>query len=302
MDISEIIKSVDDLRKRAHERAKLLKNEIEKINDISTDGLTIGSVDGGLLKKSYHPFDIIVVRSIGVVYTYNDGISVHYFPSKFPKKEIMMYNGKELKFFSNLNRVEREIKTSVELMKKFNLDALILDGSIVPHPSLRPNKDSEFYEKYEKIIEMYEKLYEMCKDCILAGVVKDSRSSHYDNEFRDTFLLSFALNEGEKTKSFRYQETNTSDIASSDKIFSFYMKSNKASRPIRVDFLGRKNEDKVAGLIFKLSKFSSVGIPNIILECDKRVKLSQTDLYGIERRIFSRMPANFFLRRNGHLF
>ncbi len=304
MNIDEVLNHVERLRQTAIEKSANLRDEIVKVSDIDLTGMKIGSVDGGLLKKSYHPFDVVIVTSMGVVYSYEGKeFSVSYFPSKIPKKNVEFYVGNEFKFFSNLTRVRKELETSLKLLENFELSTLILDGSIVPHPSLKPSQDSELYPMYEEVLEMYEKMYELCrKGCLLAGVVKDSRSSHYFDGLRDTFVLSFALKGGERTKSFKYQETNVSDVKSREEIFSFYLRANDKSRPIRVDFLREENENKIGNIIYTLSKFSSVGIPSVILECDKRVKLHEMDLLRVEKKLFSKLPRNLFLRRNGRLF
>jgi len=308
MEIDEIIEKINEMKEETLEKSKLLKeqNEFETVSKMNPIDISIGSVDGGLLKKSYHPFDLVIVSSLGVVYNYNDStFKVSYYPSKNPKRDIEYYMGKEFKFFSNLTRVRKEIKTSLELVEKFDLDILLLDGSIVPYPSLKPNRTSNLYQVYEEIIDAYERLYRLCqkKKCLLAGIVKDSRSSKYFENFRDTFVLSYVMKDGEKTKSFKYQETNASDVKSKNNIFSFYLKSNKKSRPLRIDFYGKENEMKIAEIIYTLSSFSNVGIPNVILECDKRVKLNKNELTRVERIISARLGINnFFLRRNGKLF
>ncbi len=303
MNFNDVMEKAREMRAAASERANELRKDVVRLDEVDLSGKRIGSVDGGLLKKSYHPFDVVITRALGVVYTYGEKFSVSYYPSKFPKRDIEFYIGDEFKFFSNITRVKKEIKTSLELVDKFDLDALIVDGSIVPHPSLRPKESSVLYENYEEIIGYYKQLYGKCKSkgCLLAGVVKDSKSSHYFKEFRDTFVLSFALKGGERTKSFKYNETNLSDAPQKDEIFSMYIRPNGKSRPIRIDFLGQENELRTANLVYTLSKFSSVGIPNIILECDKRVKLSDADISMLEKKMMSVLP-NVRLRRNGHLF
>ena len=308
MKIDEIVDIVNKMNNDAREKAELFKkeNEFIKVKKMDLSDMTVGSVDGGLLKKSYHPFDLVIVTSLGVIYNYGKGsFKVSYYPSKNPKRDIEFYVGKEFKFFSNLSRVKKEITTSLELVNKFDLSALLLDGSIVPYPSLKPNATSKLYSIYEEILDAYERLYNLCqkKKCLLAGIVKDSRSSKYFENFRDTFILSYIMHEGERTKSFKYQETNVSDLKSRNDIFSFYLKSNKKSRPLRIDFYGKDNEEKISELIYTLSSFSNVGIPNVILECDKRVKLREYDLARVEKSLYSRFGINnFFLRRNGNLF
>ncbi len=167
---------------------------------------------------------------------------------------------------------------------------------------------------------------------MLAGVVEDSRGTKFCGivnekilskvshasvpelkgileKTRDTNLLYWILQEGERTDVFPYSDRAKEHPVMKDfqefgdKIFSFYMKTAKFDRPIRIDFLGEKEQaEKFASVIFSISSHhSGYGLPSVLIEADQVAKLAEDDIDNIYEQILTQtgsLPSIFKLRRD----
>jgi hypothetical protein len=291
---------------------------IVPVKTIELNELKIAGVDGGLVKRSLHGIDIMLLRAVGVLFNYKDNklANVEYFPdalpSPIPKVVFDPFSDVELEINSNMERQIVEIDTATKVVEKFKPHILFLNGSIVPHYSERPANNSPLKLTFEKMIESYTSLYSTIKhnDTILAGVIEDSRGIRFCevvnqkilqgiqnidsvkvllNKTRDSNLLSHVLNRGERSFVFKYS-TNPEDHPvlkefggqTANQMFSFYVKTAEFDRPIRVDFLADKGivaiANKISSILLALTGHSGYGIPSVIIEADQRAKLTEKDL------------------------
>lgn len=321
-NISEIIKKINERENERKLLAKSIRKQIsDKIKTVEKTQLntSIAGVDGGLLKRDFHIFDMIIRRAIGIVFTYekNKIKSVNYYPS-LVKSDVLIYNGDELSTFANLKRVEKELETAIEVIEKFQPSLMLLDGSIVPHPSLHVPKESELHNLYKNVLGLYQTLYKFSKKCMIAGVVKDSRSKKiteiWNRKFfdsrndllkktRDTNILFYMLKTGERTEIIDYQNIENlktkEEIVKKWPIKSCYIKTAKHDRPIRIDFLAQKNKrDNLFSAIYTLCFFKQCAIPNILIEADKRARLSEKEFIQFKNVL----PVGIFgMRRNNKI-
>ena len=343
--IAERISETEGKRKKLAEFLRGANNEIkliEKLNFHTLDDVKVVGIDGGLSKKSLHGFDFMIVRAAGALFHYKKGKfhKVDYFPSKLPKpKPYIMEALSELDWAqsSGIERQDTEIRTAIECLEKFQPDVLLLDGSIVPHYSDRPSKTSPVYERYTEMLESYKTLYTKISgtNTILAGVIEDSRGKMFCNiikndiltkidhsvipeligildKTRDTNLLYWILNRGERSRIFRYSQ-NPEDHpflkempGFAERIHSFYLKTADNDRPVRVDVLGKEHIGKLASILLAISgQHSGYGLPVPLIEADNIVKLSDNEMDFLYSQIMGyvgNLPGVMKLRREQRPF
>lgn len=310
----------------------LEKSLICPVTKVPVEG-KIASVDSGIVGEELHGFNFLVMRSVGVVFDYQNSKSVShkYFPSTLPPCEYDMKSGLDsydVMWHKSLFRLKGELSCSYELMKKHSPSALLMDGSIAPLLSDKPSEESEMRPLYDDVLSIYKSLYEEAwkTGTSLIGVIKDSRSKrfidivqrHSQNEpgfshTTDTNFIHFLLEEGERTCAFPYSSASAKhpvlrDLGQwSEKILSFYLKPLKDDRPLRVEFLsGQKTFDEIASLIHSLSCIhKAYAYPAILIEADLRAALDENEFERAYGSLFSRLgrsPSLFRLRRNSRPF
>ena len=316
-NVGNFLKETNELTELKVDNEIIETKIIHRINAAGLNGLKIAGIDGGLVKKSFHGIDLMLLRAVGVIYDYtNGGLNVVYYPEAIPSpipraiSDPLDDLGFELN--SNIERQIAEITTATEVLEKYEPDLLLLNGSVIPHYTFVPEKGSFVYVNYENMINAYNKLFEAVKSrkTILAGVIEDSRGTRFceilskmmntnfdpnlPSEFKlvlsrtkDTNLLTYTLNYGERTFVFPYSsETDKHPMLRNfevaKQIMTFYLRTAEFDRPLRVDFLADKGQtdaaDKIASILLALASNSSYGTPSVIVEADQRAKLSENDL------------------------
>ncbi len=341
-EIAERISKIEGKRKKLAEFLKNVKSDVklsEKVEALDINDMRISAVDGGIVKRSLHGFDFVLARGVGVCFCYKKGRihKVDYYPSKMPTPELSVLEAlSDLDWVhtTSIVRQRMEIKTAIGLVEELKPDLLLLDGSIIPHYQDRPARTSKVHKAYEEMISLYKKLFETCssRNVLLAGVVEDSRGTKFCDivnekilskishasvpelkgileKTRDTNLLYWILHEGERTDVFPYSEKAKEHPVMKDfeayasRIHSFYMKTAKFDRPIRIDFLGGKElAEKFASVVLSISSHhSGYGLPSVLIEADQVAKLAEDDIDNIYEQILTQtgsLPSIFRLRRD----
>jgi hypothetical protein len=305
-----------------------------EIHSGNLDGLKICGVDGGFLRKEFHGLTLVIRRAVGVCFEFSKNkVNAQYLPSKNPQPESFIitpdFSSEEAKIFANLKRVEIEMKTALDCAKKFSPNLLVLDGSIVLHPSSIPNKDSGVYEIYKEVIMQIRELYKFCSDneIMLVGACEDSRSRKFCNilinqllsgkpeakildNANDTTFLYFLLKTGERTTHFSYSASEDLPALADmgewrSKIFGLYIKPVEFDRPLRLDFLANNAQlqaDKISSIVNLISRQNrTYAYPSVLVEADARAKLSEQDLMAFQQSLREQIgmdPSMFELRRN----
>jgi len=344
-EFAKRIVEIENQRKKIGSFLKEINSTSEEkiilpIEEKELENLRIAGVDGGLVKKSFHGIDLMLLRAIAVIFNYakNKLSSVEYFPSTIPSPEpkiiIDPFSELEFEINSNLERQIIEINTARKTLEKFDLDFLFLNGSIIPHYTFVPERSSLLFETYEKMIESYRKLFEIVskKKVILAGIIEDSRGTRFCEiinqktqekltsnlkfllaKTKDTNLLSYVLDFKERTFSFPYSSKpkihpilkEFNNFA--EQVFTFYLKTAEFDRPIRVDFLSDKDDKSgiISSVLLALAGHSSYGMPSVLIEADQRAKLSEKDLEIFCSDLINKtgnLSALFSLRREQRPF
>ena len=341
-EIAGKISDIEGKRKKLADFLKSVKSDVklsEKVGPFEISDMRISAVDGGIVKRSLHGFDFVLTRAVGVNFSYKTGkvYDVKYYPDKMPTPEFFFMEAlSDLDWVhtTSILRQRTEIRTAIETLEKFKPDLLLLDGSIIPHYQDRPAKTSKVHESYTEMISLYKRLFDTClsNNIMLAGVVEDSRGVKFCDivnehvlskvthssvpelkkileKTRDTNLLYWILNEGERTDVFPYSDkTKEHPVMKefeefADKIHSFYIKTAKFDRPIRIDFLGEKEQaEKFASVILSISSHhSGYGIPSVLIEADQVAKLAEDDIENIYEQVLTQtgsLPSIFKLRRD----
>ncbi|MFX1452257.1 MAG: DNA double-strand break repair nuclease NurA, partial [Promethearchaeota archaeon] len=160
---------------------------IYKVLPTSLSGLSIAGIDGGIIAKNFYNFDLIAARAVACIFEFHKNKPyVTYFPKKSPSPDIIPnitpLNQSESEIFISLERLKKELELAISITERSNRPNLIvLDGSILPLQSDKPHSSSKIFIKYQKILELYKKLFETCieKNILLAGCIKDSRSRRF---------------------------------------------------------------------------------------------------------------------------
>ncbi|MFH1520904.1 MAG: DNA double-strand break repair nuclease NurA [Candidatus Micrarchaeota archaeon] len=302
------------LAKEIKESYNLLQNKTKQIkisnsslvypvNTTKID-LSVCAVDGGLLAHRMHGADIVVVRAVGVNFIYSNSTlkSCSYWPEKNPKSEIFMKSSldeHEALVFRSLIRLKEELQCAISCLEKFSPQVLLMDGSLLPLPSDRPPEESELNVVYTEVLTLYTKLYDLSKgNCMLIGVIKDSRSKKLTKEFglncSDGIFCNFLLGELERTNTMPYSDKER-DIS------VFYVKPSKFDLPLRIETTSTEI-DTVASIICSLSAFSeNFAYPAVLIEADMCAVMDPKELEPIEDSLNS-LSGMKPLRRNTRPF
>ena len=316
MEIKEMINKLQEIQTRRNDVANLFltKDEIKKNCDKGNVNLKVGAVDASIISQEFHSFDLIITKTVGAIFTYENGKLIHneYVPSPFPREKINIIGSTDLMELNQIKtmiRLREEIELAIKIGEK--CDLLLMDGSLVPLPGDKPTSEQMKME-YEKLIEKYLELFSKYKDKIV-GVVKDSRSKrfieHYGEKFNfeietnitDSSLLDIVLEKGEITKEISYaKDAKTNQILKdllpfSEEIKVVYLKAGKYDRPIRVEYFTNKNGElmSLCGINDKYT------YPAILIDVDLRALMDVRDVERILKEIeLSPYVDSKLLRRN----
>jgi len=272
----------------------------------------------------------MLVTAVCACFHYKNGKvnKVEYFPSRIPTPKVEIeetLSDKDWAYFASIVRQNNEVKTARQCIERFKPDILLMHGPIIPHYSDRPSKSSDVYEHYQKLINEYKELYKEIQknSIILTGIVEDSRSMilcKYIKEIlpaynakpdmielldrtRDTNLLFLMLNRGEMSMQFKYSERPQEhpvlkDLNGyGDMVHSFYLKTAKWDRPIRIDFLKSErpathlhetSADRLASVLLAISgQHPGYGLPAPLIEADNAARLTDSEMDNFYLQIIS---------------
>jgi len=282
---------IDQILFQIREKEESLKNTIKKILDVNPkfygepikkevnldlENFSIAAVDSGYSKKSLHAIDIAVIKTVGVIFQYENGKLKNYlsFP-EIPKEEIII--SKETSDIDSLVKInderwKREVEVAIGILEKFNPDFFVFDG-----PLINP---------YVKEKEYLSQLKKFCKKSLIFGIVEDSRSKSFSKiisslqfldlqdklnleETIDTIFTNFLLSFKERT--FVFEEPN--------EVLSFYLKNTQNDKPLKVEFFEKndreKDADKISSILIKTSFNNDYAFPIILVEADLRARVNE---------------------------
>ncbi|HSB47636.1 MAG TPA: DNA double-strand break repair nuclease NurA [Candidatus Bilamarchaeum sp.] len=278
-------------------------------------GLSVCAVDGGLLYERMHGADIILCRAVGVIFSYSGSkLSSHkYFPSKIPEPELELRDSldeHDALVFRSLIRLKHELSMANSILSAEKADVLLIDGSLLPLPSDRPGEGSGLSGLYGEVIGLYEALFAKAKqkDCLLFGVIKDSRSKKLARsaglECADTLLCEHLLSAGERTRDFPYyDEKPAKDLAHlAGMVRVFYLRPSKDDSPLRVELLDTGDVSGAASVLCTLCAISDAfAYPAALIEADMCAALDPAYLEAVESALAS-LSGLRPLRRNSRPF
>ena len=315
MNIDPIISKLKNDSSRILDFSKKFKteNEIRK-SSLFEGKIKVCGVDGGFVSRQVSSSALIIRRAVATCFEY-DGtklIKAEFFPQRRVEPEIIFesVDHSEFSIFSNLKRVEMEINNAIGAIDKFKPNVLILDGSIVIHPSSVPNRDSKYHALFLEVSQKIRELYKKCleNNAQLIGAVEDSNGRRFvDNDFmNDANVLYHVLNEGEYVVPKRYSDNidlpSLSELGEySTKINTTYLRVGKYDKPLRVDFFGN-NVERVTSIMYTYSRITrDYSYPSVLNEADARAKLTDVEfkmVYGTIRDRLGINPLIFELRRD----
>ncbi|MCD6227399.1 DNA double-strand break repair nuclease NurA [Candidatus Micrarchaeota archaeon] len=268
--------------------------------------LVIGAVDSGMIAKEFMGFDIISLRAIGGLYSYNNDnlTNVSYYPSKYPNPEMIFVHGSEKDYSfkkRSIIRLTSELKIANILAEEHHPDIILLDGSVAPLPCDKPSEsDDEAFDSYNRLIELYKSLYKTCyeKGINLAGIVKDTRGRVFLNNMKhlnlpeninDIFFLNVCLSKGEMVKPILYgagTHPTIEDISLPWPIKVTYMSPSEYDSVLRVEIV-EFNDDSVKTFndVYNLSSMSNkFAYPPPLIDIDLHARLRSEDLLFLDNQ------------------
>lgn len=264
--------------------------EIKRIKDLN--GLTIGGIDGGLVKRTFTGIDIIGYRSCGVTFTYGPSSINHtyYYPSKNPPIQLFAsdtpYSLYEADQLGSQLRATLEIETAINLLKKNpkKIDFLLMDGSYNDLYDSRNNEalktDLLFKQRYlDQLHDLKEEAHS--KGTTIGWIVKDSRLRQFNlilkeklpdlikelpelinldsfNLLENTYdqaLMSYILPAGSRSFILPKRDVYFDSLDSTKLIsgFSYYLKTNSFDVPLRIDFFNPDSLFADEALVFRVA-------------------------------------------------
>ncbi len=250
-------------REAVRELSEVLGNEIEAVPVEKAKPESVAGVDGGLNIRKYAGFDLIAYRAVASIW----GGPERFYPSRIPELKIRINTVGQSSRWASILRASEEVRTVLHA-SKMGLELVLLDGSILPHPSA---KSERFRPDWEEMLSLYGKL----PGAGVVGVVKDPKSSALTKEFagvefRDAPVVDSFLKPDTRTVEFKFQG-----------IWRFYLKIGN-DFPILVEY-GKGNPDEIASWISGLSA-GYRNLPMPILEADHAVKIKDSEMDAIESR------------------
>ncbi|MDN5358500.1 MAG: hypothetical protein PWP76_343 [Candidatus Diapherotrites archaeon] len=315
-----IVSREEDRRSKALAIRKEHEDFFVRVDPAVVSG-RFGAVDGGLLSEEYQGFELIIVRAVGVRYTYENGTltGVDYYPSAMPDPRIFTYDmpveEENVGPLRSLTRLLVEIGTALDFVKNVEMNYLFLDGSILPQLVDKPRGgSSELKDLYSEVLERYRKLYAECKrrGVVLAGIVKDSKGNRVASylggpHLRDSVWLKYAMNVGEMTTPIPYADRPEDQATLQDlgeeiakNVWVFYMKASDYDRPFRVEFYAEGPDlgYHLASLLLPLSSVNrTFTIPPFLLEADVRARLAKRSMAYIREYLEKRLGVEYNLFR-----
>ncbi len=323
-NVRELIGELQRVEKTRIECAERL-NEVGGLklectpNDLN---LRVGAVDTSIVSQEFHAFDLIITKTVGVVFEYRDGklYKHEYIPSPFPAENVHTHGSMDLLELSQYRNIVR-LKEEIGLAHKVAgmCDLMLIDGSLAPLPGDRPaNKDMR--GEYDELLGLYMQLFERHEQK-LAGVVKDSRSKRVMEEYgaildasvmansTDSTLLDMVLKKGERTKTLTYsKDAKTNPVLKdllpySERLNVSYIKAGRNDRPVRIEFFG-ENSDIVNTLYSLCAINDNYSYPAVLIDVDLRALIDPKAVERIyhEIEIAPFLKDSRLLRRNSRPF
>ena len=295
----------------------------------------IAGVDSGFVAKRLASVDLVLIRSMGVCFDYENGklAKAHYYPGYFQFPEPFLSNTAleedEAEQSKSLMRLKEEVKVSKVLIEKHSPKYLFIDGSIVPQYQDKPRKDSKIAKNYIDIIKEFESFYELAEknNCTLIATVEDSRGSRFRQMLQDEIagkenliekekldgmldssFLDYFLSLGERSCAFTYtknirQHPVLSDFNESwsNNIYGLYIKPSNYDRPLRVEFISKGNlsekANEVASVAFALSSLHrEYAYPSVLIEADFHARLKPDEIEIIYNKIMDKLGNSIKLK------
>ena len=314
LTISEILRKLNE--EVAVGPNQEIKDEklISAVEEKNANNFSITGIDGGIVKDSFHGLELVLLRAVAVNFVYNNGSlkKVDYYPSSIPmplpKTSFNSFSEFELSSWYNFERQIVEITTAIESIENMKTEFLFLDGSVIPQYVTKPS-NPVLKERYHLLIRKYKELFEISNEkLILAGIVEDSRSVKFCDiltrrilsddiarevkivleKTNDSNLLYHLLKRGERTFVFNYSQHPEAHPLLKEfeemkgNFYSFYIKTADFDRPLRVDFVGEREQtnvaNKISEILMRTCGHSQYGLPSVLIEADQRAKLAQRDL------------------------
>ncbi|PSG99668.1 MAG: hypothetical protein BRC28_03550 [Nanohaloarchaea archaeon SW_4_43_9] len=289
-DLEEKFSDMDTIEKDSVVQEEKLRHEVEP----KAPGKAAG-IDGGLIRKRYSYADVVAVRAVSAVFSFNSsGLEkADYLPGKSPEPEFHVFDPQDQEGLDRKAEAERlKAETEIALHSQKETDKVFMDGSVIPS-----------YSQDEKVLENYNRLFSNAEPGSLIGVVEDSYGTSLTDileektglelgNIRDTLLMDAILSEGERSFVRKYskgpaehpvlKKLHSNHV---NKLYTFYVRLSSKDIPLRIDYYGNPdNADQIAGELMALKSSECYTVPSPVLEADRKAKVPGKYLKRLEKR------------------
>ncbi len=247
------------------------------------NGLKISAVDSGFVSRNFFGIDIMLIRTAGVVFEYDNSKLIH--TDYIPKSQQVNYefNTSGNPAVDSLIRLNYELELAIKMLENNAVDVLLFDGSLLPLPTDILPKSSPEYNRYKLVLNNIGKLMDFTfEDKIIIGVIKDSKSTHISKilklNTRDILLMDYMLKENEYTGTINVDSGDIKELDWSSRIAASYLKPLEYDLPLRIEF-SKEQKDNVIPIMFSLCKFSKLhAYPPPLIEADLRARFNMKEI------------------------
>lgn len=323
--VNRIVTSMNELKQQCASHCNELKQAANRQGLELTSGVAphnfsgvVAAVDSGFSSREFVSLDVLLLRSVASVFTYENSalVGCDYFPNRVPGISVhygVFPDAAESACFKSLSRLAAELNCALQTARLYNPALLFIDGSLLPLASDKPPANSSLQAQFDEVLSLYGELFATCaaNNCELVGVVKDSRSQKLCNLLQrklnvnvaissDELLCNFLLSSGQRTMAFKADE---SAAGNARQVHCFYLKAG-GGLPYRVEFIASGNVEEHASLL--ASKLCGLGsphfsYPSILIEVDMRAALTPGEISALFSSIENRQ-SDFILRSNNRPF
>jgi hypothetical protein len=296
--------------------------------------LKIVGVDGGLVKRRLHGANLMLTRTVAVIFTYTQGrlVAVSYHPTSNPSPTPHIYFDPSSDFdfdtLASLARRNAEVGCATHAAQQFGPHLLLLHGPLLPHHMPRTGS-SLTSAAWQELVSSYIRLFDEAHKMLLAGIVEDGQATRFceliatalgpsaDQNVRtllgmtaDSNLLTYTLDRGERSAIFtRCSEPTDHPILRqfgevANSLYVFYLRTGEFDRPIRVEFFAPgqvvRTARRIASALLSLTGHAGYGMPSVLIEADCRARLTKSDLDLFYQELINRvgcLPGLASLRR-----
>jgi hypothetical protein len=320
-----------------------LENIINNLEDITDNNYKVSGVDSGFVNKQFNFSNITIIKEVGCVFTYKNNKleSTKYYPKIYNRAKPYLTTSslelEEIMWNTSILRLIKEVDLTTSIIEdNKDLDAALIDGSIIPQYINKPTKECPSTNKYKELLNKFINLYNKSREkkIFLVGCIEDCRANRFFNFLKDevlddqninfnlfdSYLCFSLLNKNQRTCVFKYTKDYKKHPilkefpkSIADNLYCCYLKLSNYDYPLRIEFIYFEDfglslldyTKKIIQIITSISNFNkNYTYPSPLIEADLRSRLKLDEIDLITKKILEKtLKFGFRLpRRQNRIF